>query len=460
MAINDPTYGVPTPTGTLQGLAAFSWDGSAWQPVGRPSASVGTPTGVLRGVAPFTWSGSAWTPAGGGPDVATPTGVLDGVAVYTWSGSAWTPAGGGPDVATPTGVLQGVAAFNWDGTAWQPSGQAGPDVATPNGVLQGVAMFSWAGSAWTPAVVGTALDINFLNTTALDARVTFTRASIGTYFDANGVMQTAAANGPRFDYDPVTHVSRGLLIEESRTNLLLNSATLGTQSVTTTATATTLSFYGTGSVTLSGTSSGTTNGTGAATRVVTTFTPTAGTLTLTVTGSVTNAQLEAGGFVTSYIPTAGSTVTRQADTATIASIPGRNATAETFAAEYMYPTAQNGACRIIGSATSGNAPLYSAGATGATGEYDGVGILGASTVNAVGIISKAASTWTSPSNATICLNAGTVASSTSLTAGFASTTSFKLMGDNSAGDQANGYIRRFRYWPRALSNTELQQVTT
>lgn len=147
---SNPTYGVPTPTGTLQGCAVFQWDGATWQPSGLAAAGVGTPTGVLRGVAPFTWSGSAWTPAGGGPDVATAGGVLDGVALYTWSGSAWTPAGG-IDTATPTGVLQGVAVFTWDGTAWQPSGQAGPDVATPTGVLQGVALFNWGGTSWNNA---------------------------------------------------------------------------------------------------------------------------------------------------------------------------------------------------------------------------------------------------------------------------------------------------------------------
>jgi hypothetical protein len=54
--------------------------------------------------------------------------------------------------------------------------------------------------------------------------ITFTRASNATYFDANGVLQTAANDVPRFDHDPATGASRGLLIEESRTNLLERSA--------------------------------------------------------------------------------------------------------------------------------------------------------------------------------------------------------------------------------------------
>ena len=69
------------------------------------------------------------------------------------------------------------------------------------------------------------LDLSFMNGT-LPPGVTFTRASTGTYLDASGTMQLAAANAPRFDHDPGTHAARGLLIEEARTNALLNSDTL------------------------------------------------------------------------------------------------------------------------------------------------------------------------------------------------------------------------------------------
>lgn len=53
--------------------------------------------------------------------------------------------------------------------------------------------------------------------------ITFTRGSQATYFDANGTLQTASNDVPRFDHDPATGVSRGLLIEESRQNLLQRS---------------------------------------------------------------------------------------------------------------------------------------------------------------------------------------------------------------------------------------------
>lgn len=87
-------------------------------------------------------------------------------------------------------------------------------------------------------------------------------------------------------------------------NLLLNSATLSTQNITSVAAPYTLHFTGTGTVTLSGTSTaGPLVGTGANDRVSLTFTPTAGTLTLTVSGSVTTAQLELGSKVNHYVPT-------------------------------------------------------------------------------------------------------------------------------------------------------------
>lgn len=141
-----------------------------------------------------------------------------------------------------------------------------------------------------------------------------TRSTTGTYFDSSGIMQTAAIDAVRINYDPITKEFKGVLIENAATNILLNSATLVTQSVTVTAVPYTLSFYGTGTVVLSGAASATIVGTGNyPVRTTYTFTPTAGSLTLTVTGTVTKAQLELNGVATSWISTNGSPVTRDAD---------------------------------------------------------------------------------------------------------------------------------------------------
>ncbi len=64
------------------------------------------------------------------------------------------------------------------------------------------------------------LDLRFALAKKLDPRITFTRGSTGTYFGPDGLMKTAITNEPRFDHDPVTRQSLGLLIEESRVNQL------------------------------------------------------------------------------------------------------------------------------------------------------------------------------------------------------------------------------------------------
>jgi len=132
-------------------------------------------------------------------------------------------------------------------------------------------------------------------------------------------LVTAAINEPRFDHSTTApNACKGLLIESSVTNLVFPSATLTTQTRTVTAIAHTLSFYGTGTVVLSGTHVATVTGTGAfPTRTTLTFTPTAGSLILTVTGTVQFAQLEAAAFVSSYIPTTSASAPRSAEVCSI-----------------------------------------------------------------------------------------------------------------------------------------------
>jgi hypothetical protein len=53
--------------------------------------------------------------------------------------------------------------------------------------------------------------------------ITFERLSAGTFVGSNGVLQSAANNIPRFDYNPTTLAAQGFLIEEARTNLVTYS---------------------------------------------------------------------------------------------------------------------------------------------------------------------------------------------------------------------------------------------
>lgn len=77
-----------------------------------------------------------------------------------------------------------------------------------------------------PVVLPT-LNLDFANSQELDPRITFSRGSVGTFVNKNGLIETAAANIPRFDYDPISGECRGLLIEEQRTNLVTNSTSSG-----------------------------------------------------------------------------------------------------------------------------------------------------------------------------------------------------------------------------------------
>jgi hypothetical protein len=53
--------------------------------------------------------------------------------------------------------------------------------------------------------------------------ITLTRSGTATRVNAAGLIETVAANVPRFDYDPISRALRGLLVEEERTNLALQS---------------------------------------------------------------------------------------------------------------------------------------------------------------------------------------------------------------------------------------------
>lgn len=71
-------------------------------------------------------------------------------------------------------------------------------------------------------------------TASLDPRVTVTRAlNTATRINSSGYIETVNANLPRFDYSPTSiGTCRGLLIEEARTNLVLQSSDYTTASWT------------------------------------------------------------------------------------------------------------------------------------------------------------------------------------------------------------------------------------
>jgi hypothetical protein len=384
--------------------------------------------------------------------------------------------------------------------------------------------------------------------------ITFTRASGATFFDANSVIQTAANGVPRFDHDPAnSNVSRGLLLEESRTNIFqrseeLNNAYWTKSQVTITANAATapdgtttademvedssndghginrtgaFAFTSGTSYTVSvfvKASSGTRNirlafGTGgfAANSRAALFNPHNGTVvssdagttatiqaagssyyrvvltatanatvatgtvfiamvdgtTFSYTGNNTSslyiwgAQLEAGAFATSYIPTTSAAATRAADSAIVTPVSSFYNAAEGTLFTAFRPRTVTGTRTLsafdndtedeqVRLRNVDTDPRLTVNDGGVEQANIDAGTVAAATdyrlAGAFKLDDFAAS-----------LNGASVATDTT---GTMPTITHLRIGNSKAGNIYNGAISRIAYWPRRLTNTLLQQLTT
>ena len=301
-------------------------------------------------------------------------------------------------------------------------------------------------------------------TASLDPRITFTRSgNTATVINSSGVIVGINADLPRFDYNPTTLACRGLLIEEARTNLLLNSlidgTSLATQTVTVTAAAHTLSFYGSGQIVLSGTHSATVTGTGAyPSRQTYTFTPTAGSLTLTVTGTVQFANLELGAFATSFIPTDGTTKTRNAD---IASMTGTNFSSWFNASEGTFVCWSDNASTgyrtafIADDGTSNNKMFVQTNITANGQQW-------ASRAAATWVVTLSNQGWTNNGKTAACYKLNDYyystngAASTGDTSAAVPTVNRLVLGAEAAANYLNGHVQKFMYFPQRLTNAEIR----
>jgi hypothetical protein len=314
---------------------------------------------------------------------------------------------------------------------------------------------------------GLSLDLQFATDKTLTARKgptpVFTRASTATFVGSDGLIQSAAINAARFDHDPVTLACKGLLMEESRTNLVFPSDTLTTQTRTVTAVAHTLSFYGTGTVVLSGAHAATVIGTGAyPTRTTLTFTPSAGSLTLTVTGTVTEAQLEAGAFATSYIPTTTASVVRSAD---VCSITGGDFTGFYNQSEgTLFANIQStgtGDRRPVAFDIGNNSQFYNFYATSTLSRYaQANGSLGSFTM--AGTVPSTPLLYAGTlkhGDYSLALN-GSIVGSSAVSIGATFTTLRIGAGGGGGGQFLCGHIQAIRYYKKRLANAKLQSLTT
>jgi len=396
--------------------------------------------------------------------------------------------------------------------------------------------------------------------------IIFTRASNATFFDANGTLQTAANDTPRFDHDPATGASRGLLIEEARTNSIRNSQAGGavvgvsgtmptnwnsvesaglSREVVAVGTINGFSyidikFSGTNATgsnaqfavnfetstqivaslgqtwtgfayvgLIAGSISGLTNiqidtveraaaGTyllGTQTNIHSSLTsslqrfsstrtfnqatvertshrvvaniPNGNSIDLTL--RIAAPQLEQGAFATSYIPTTTAAATRAADSAVVTPISSFYNQAEgTFLVEATYYGKQPSAFSRIfsfGNLSANDPDRWFLGFNDSNtnllmqhftaGAFD----FGSSASSSAGTIYKAAFAL-ALNNGRSALN-GSLLGSDDTSVGAPSNKDRMIIGGAPSGTGGNGlHIRRIAYWPRRLSNTLLQQLTT
>jgi len=387
------------------------------------------------------------------------------------------------------------------------------------------------------------LNLDFANTKRLDPRITFTRTTTGTYVGSDGLIKTAAIDEARFDHDPATGESLGLLIEEARTNLIpysenfdqaawfknnltvsANSATApdGTSNADKIISDSELSGYIFEGVSITSGNDythtvfaksgeftslrvlGQANAFGG--NIYADFDLSAGTvgsviggsgtasiedfgsgwyrcvLTLAATATVTSgfqirpvgtgdgssgvyvfgAQLEEASFPTSYIPTSGSTVTRSVDVASIAtSAFGFNEDEGT-----VFAKGRTSSSLISALFTINDNSINNRISQRLTGSNVQALIVDGGTTQAninvsnhiIGSFSKSAlayqeNNFNNASQGTLGTadTSGTVASSL---------TQIELGTSRSPSNMLNGHIKKLQYFPRRLSDTVLQGITS
>jgi hypothetical protein len=168
------------------------------------------------------------------------------------------------------------------------------------------------------------------------------------------------------------------------------------------------------------------------------------------------AQLEAGAFATSYMPTTTSQFTRAADVASVNTLsPWYNSAAGTWFVEA--DTKSGPRYLVIDNSGASEFPIY-VHSGGGIGNYDGTNLT--VTVNTItaDTVFKSATTFTGTA-AKAVLNAGTVASGT-YNGAFSNITSFLLGNSTGGSGNINGHLRRITFYPRVLTSTELQTLTT
>ena len=174
------------------------------------------------------------------------------------------------------------------------------------------------------------------------------------------------------------------------------------------------------------------------------------------------AQLEEGSFPTSYIKTTGATATRSAD---VASIPvadfGFNADAGSILIEYQTAT-DEGVTRIaeLESDANNRVTLFQGGLGEAPKLFvnnGGVSQADYGTANVTVAGPNKLATAFKENDTALVLAGGAVAIDTTVALPIVDTL---LLGNSNAAGDLNGHIKSIKYYPRRLTNAQLQELTS
>jgi hypothetical protein len=172
------------------------------------------------------------------------------------------------------------------------------------------------------------------------------------------------------------------------------------------------------------------------------------------------AQLEAGAFPTSYIPTTTTALTRAADVASVNTLsPWFNSVEGTVYAEVALPglsaTANQNALQFSDGTSSNRIALYRQSSALSTALSFGATINGSSwtttAIRKIALGNKSGDSALADSGAIAGTGVGTTVQNVNQL----------RLGSNhdGTGGFTNGYLRRITYYPRRLSNAELQSIT-
>jgi hypothetical protein len=145
----------------------------------------------------------------------------------------------------------------------------------------------------------------------------------------------------------------------------------------------------------------------------------------------------------------------------VVNTPWFSTTTGSWSTEFIPSAVSVPAARILWiNVANSPTPMY-LDSTGHLSQYDVAAVVSTANTVTANAIQKGVTTWAT-GNAKACLNSGAVASSATLTTGYSALlgASLYFLQGLIPGEAQTGYIRRINYWNRALSDTEMQQVTT